>query len=290
MNSVVKLSKLDHAFLNEYIQFNYMAHPVTAITMREFGLANSNQIAVRMRKHLDRISDDEAERKAEELNDWSRVEDILIAKIIGEYVSSMEDFGAICYAIKNRKKGIFKTYLKCNDKDEIEPFLDKILKIEESNISLSNLLDLPSIEELKGKLDPELFAGFQYLYKSCGEAIRKVAEQYRYIENSSNHLVKEQEDVIYIVTNIKERKTDNPSINPSSGFLKRIYNKIKHRFLVFQSVKQLEEIQKDYLIQYVVCSRKPDLIDKKLFQSCIGIPLFTAEIVALVLKLDEHGF
>lgn len=104
------MKDIDRAFLNNFIQFDFLGHIVSSIGLYECG-KNYEQTATLMRFHTDKTDYNVANDKAKKFNDGVRVQNIVIAKLFAEWISSMEDFGALCWSIKNRNKStILKKY------------------------------------------------------------------------------------------------------------------------------------------------------------------------------------
>lgn len=70
--------------------------------------------------------------------------------------------------------------------------------------------------------------------------------------------------------------------------LVKVYNKIKHRFLVFDSIEEILHAYSDNKIVYTTYPRHPDKV-KELFQLTIQIAKFTAEIASLLIILDANN-
>lgn len=282
------MDKIDRVFLMEYVQSLFMGHTATASALYD-GAVHAEDTAAKVRMHFEKMPYEEAKKEANRLRDASRVQAVMIAKILAEYVSAMEDFGALCYSIKNRNSGsIFKNYVKSFK--QVNDYFTEINGNKEG--LLDSYLKLPSLKSLSTFEDKEFLNGLKYDYENCAKTIRDVANMYFNPGITLSGSIKDDQsyspkDVIYIILDVKKKGIEQQNNAKISGLLVRAYNKIKHRFSVFESLDDLVKATENYAIEYAVYPRDPKKTELIYF-SIYSIAQNTAELAAIMLKLDEY--
>lgn len=278
------LTKLDRTFLNDFIQFEFMGHPVAAIALLSAG-EDYLKTATHLRKMMELVSKEEAELMAQKLNDGARIQGVAIAKLIAEFASSMEDLGALYYAV-SKKKNVFEHYANC-DTSVVARFFDDILNAVENNADVISLIGLPQINDIKEKVLPDLLNDLEVSYKALQEKLAAIASMYRGIGvRKSGDLPPLYENHVFIITDI--RSPGSNARQPRGGLYPSTLNKIKHRFLVIESIDELLKAKGETEITYTAYSRNPEKV-LELYQGVFGVTLCMAEIAALFLILDDNG-
>jgi hypothetical protein len=89
-----------------------MNHIVSAIALYDAGL-NASTTAAELRMHVELLPIIESQRMADQLNDAPRIQKIVVAKLMVEYIGAVEELGALCESIRYRSKaGIFSRFIE----------------------------------------------------------------------------------------------------------------------------------------------------------------------------------
>lgn len=224
----------DLVFLNDYIQFGYFNHIAGALALYNAG-KQAIDIAKEVHERTELLSYQEATKQAPQLNSDVRVQTVMIARIYAEYVSTIEDFGALLYAIqKRKKKSIVELYLE--SQGEVAEFFDYVIEHPKNN--LGQLLNLPTIEELKKRLPPEQMPDLEHHYEDFAKAILDIASMYRkhsdveILLTSKHHLSDEWHDYVWIALELINN--NDSDLKKSKPLMTKTFNKIKHRFMVIE--------------------------------------------------------
>lgn len=279
----------DKKFLENMRNFIYQSRAVACSGLYSAG-ENSLNTAALVLSNIENLSFEEAEKKAMQQNEAARVQSIIIAKMIAEFVGAMEDLSAFCYAVKNRSgDGIFLKYL--SSKNEVSDYTKDLVDNIDKEEELSNILNIPHLEDLKKKISHSLYKDIEDSYKNLYCVITAIAEMYQKTNNEENGLDKADidEDVIYIITDAvrkeKQKKKDKK-------IFCSVYNKIKHRFLVFdENYKEfLKSIEQDgkITIDYAIYPRNPNAVGN-MYNNIMAVSKCQCEIVSLLLLLDKNN-
>src|ERR1035437_6547567 len=80
----------DRVFINEYLQFGYMHHVIAAEALRS-AYERADAVATRMREQVERVDRPTATAIAARLNDGARVQTVVVARLLSEFASAIED-------------------------------------------------------------------------------------------------------------------------------------------------------------------------------------------------------
>jgi hypothetical protein len=283
------LLEVDKAFLREFVSLPYMGKPVTAIGLYRAG-CECNDTAVLVHKHVLLLGDDKALEKVQKEGDAPRVQIVVIAKLLAEFVGGLEDLGALCFAIKHRKKqSIFKRYVL--SETEHGQFHKFIVDSINAGIELSEMLNIPHLDDIQRQFanDQEKYKGFAQLYQQSATQIIEAAKRYKGIGTNVDNIMNPGEYAYVICDAIDTLKSQKEE---TRGILVRTYNKIKHRFLVFEdreSLLQAMETQDIGLeLGWYMISRKPeDVWD--LYNMTMGVSQCLFTVAGLMIVLEENG-
>ncbi|MDT8900352.1 hypothetical protein [Anaeroselena agilis] len=283
------LLAVDKAFLREFVSLPYMGKPVTAIGLYRAG-CECDDTAVLVHKNVLLLDEDKAAKKAKKEGDSPRVQIVVIAKLLAEFVGGLEDLGALCFAIKHRnKQSIFKRYVL--SETEHGQFHRFIIDSIDQGIELSEMLNIPHVDDLKRQFahDPEKYNGFSQLYQQSAIQIIEAAKRYK---NLGTHVgdIPNPRDYAYVICDALD--TLKPQKRETRGVLVRAYNKIKHRFLVFEDRESLlQAMEKQDLgleIGWYMLSRKPeDVWD--LYKMTMGVSQCLFTVAGLLIILEDNG-
>jgi hypothetical protein len=215
---------------------------------------------------------------------------IMLAKLIVEYLGAMESFGAFCDAIRHRQaKGIYARFV--NSGEEVRRFFEYVLA--HSNEDLGQLLQLPTLTELKGSLPDEMLGEIGSSYQHYRDSAQSIAQTYRKIEYtpfddiSPEGLPGGWESELNILLGAPGGQA---KINSDRrGLFTIAANKIKHRFTVVEHLDWFARPHSaDHAIPYARLSMELDWIET-LYNNILIAAMSTADIAALLILLDQQG-
>ncbi len=278
--------KADRVFLENMVHFTHMGHAVASQALYDAG-ASPKRVAGLVHREVEVLSDEAAIKKAGKTS--GRIQEIVVAKIFAEFIGSIEDLGALCYAIRDRKnKSIFKAY--AISFDEPNDFFEEIIANADAISDLAEVLDIPYLNELKDKIPPDVYEALEKAYDKCTRQIKGAAFFFRNMGRGQS-AAPNPDEVVYIIfdTVDKDRPPRRP---PSRGISVRVYNKTKHRFLVFDDIQPLlkamdeEDVGMD--IGYTTLSLLSDDV-QAIKTMTMGIAQCKAEIAFIMTLLEDQG-
>jgi len=156
----------DRVFLNDEFNLVFKNHMMAVDALLYAGV-NAKEFAARHVRMLEPgLTEAEAIARAE-TGEGARFQATMFAKIFGEFVAAVEDFGALCSAIRHR--GILNRYFK-SGVGEVGGFFDHVL--HNPSEGLGSLLNLPDLASIKPRVTPELFANVSVDYAEIPKAGR----------------------------------------------------------------------------------------------------------------------
>ena len=161
--------------------------------------------------------------------------------------------------------------------------LDLLLIRGES--SLPELLKLPPLLSLVGRLDIEADKGLEHDYASLGKAVTEIAVMYRDQgpEGVASQVGTIAPDEVAIVLGLIE--PGKPSKERPGGLLARAHNKIKHRFAVIEDIAALGPAAGGHVL-YTHYPRHQRAV-LGLVHNITQVALVGAELAALMIALDQ---
>jgi len=275
------LTGRDRAFLREYIQFGYMHHVIAAEALRS-AYERSHEIAIAMRQQIGRTDRPTAEATASRLNDGARVQTVVVARLLSEYASAIEDLGALMHAIRHRRRrGVLVGYLDAPVSAAAD-VLDRLMGRGEKGLDW--LLRLPPLSALEERFDRATLAGLRHDYEALGERLAQIADQYRNPgpQGVVTDVVGVPEDHVAIVLGLIAPGDEAPERR--GGLLVQAHNKIKHRFMVIEDIATLGVAAGGNLL-YTHYPREPRAV-WGLVQNITQVALVGGELAALLLTVD----
>ncbi len=286
----------DHALLTDLIQFTHKNHVATVYILRS--RLNSvellEEVAVYAEsqfRHYD--SREAALADVRRCNDAKRMERIICAKILAEYVATCEDLGALGDAIRYRKNGgVFRRYLK-SQTGQAADFFDKCVLLydvpNDPTITLETLLDLPDVAALASRVPQDTFTALQQSYRNQALNLFAAAKTYREsgtgIRSMSNSgvLPSDLDDELRIIIDLIPTGSTS---NQKGGIFARALNKIKHRFTVTERLHDYAEPSATEEIEYTAL--RPQAIDQ-IVDNTVAAAGTIAELAAILVHLDSAG-
>ncbi|CUH96431.1 hypothetical protein P22_2521 [Propionispora sp. 2/2-37] len=283
------LLAVDKAFLREFVSLPYMGKPVSAIGLYRAG-CECDDTAMLVHKHVLLLDEEKATEKAKKEGDSARVQIVVIARLLAEFVGGLEDLGALCFAIKHRnKQSIFKRYVL--SETEHGQFHRFIVDSIDEGIQLSEMINIPHLDDLKQQFarDPNKYNGFAQLYQQSAIQIIEAARRYKSLGITAID-VPNPKDYAYVICDAMD--TSKSPKSETRGVLVRAYNKIKHRFLVFEDRESLmQEMKQQEIgleIGWYMLSRKPEDV-WNLYKMTMGVSQCLFTIAGLLIILEDNG-
>lgn len=283
------LRQIDRVFLQEFVSLPYMGKPVTAFALYQAG-CHPEIVAQQLHQQVLLLDENKARDKARKEGDAPRVQIAVIAKLIGEFVSGLEDLGALCYAIKHRnEESIFKRY--CLSETEHGQYHKFVVDSVDAGIELHDLLAIPKLDSLliQFENDQRKREGFAQLYQQSTVQIIEAAMRYKNIGTQIEKITNPK-DYAYVVCDAVD--TTKARREEKRGAIVRIYNKIKHRFLVFEDRESLDKAlgAQDIGLEigWSLISRKADDV-LELYKMTMGVSQCLFTVAGLLLILESNG-
>lgn len=251
-----------------------------AIALRRAAVAASEVavVAEGRTRRLDRAAAEEAATKG---RTEALVQTYVVARLLAELASAIEDLGALLHAVRYRDRdGIFHRYLN-SQPGQVADLWDLVL----TGVPLETLLALPPLESFTPAPPPAIVTDFEGL----GAALPQVAEMFRTRTNAEPVLsdpgAPGRLDDVNVVTAVLDAGS------PATGAtLTDAYNKIKHRFAVIDDMPRLGAALAvgGRQASYVRYPRDPAKAEV-LYQNVMTVAAAGGEVAAVILWLDELG-
>jgi len=281
----------DRVFLEDYLEFGYLGHVAAAVALYRAAM-EADETASRVHLLVDLLPGDaqrtqeEARVMAERLATSGRVETALLAKLYAEYVATIEDFGAMLHAVRERRAGgLLCQYVNC--REEVAEVLRLALKTEP--LRLPRFLNLPHYDDLRDRLPPDVLEDVSRDLDVLAGGILDVANMYTATVGNDRPadlpLSDEWRNHMWIV--LRYGRGSPGQIRPIR-LVAESYNKIKHRFLVIENMKALVGAvhDKDTLV-YAYQAKDRGLLEA-LVNSVAGVVTRQMELGAMLLTLDDR--
>lgn len=219
-----------------------------------------------------------------------RVEAVMMAKLFAEYISAIEDFGALIHAVRNRKDGgVFYQYSEC--RSQVERIFNDLSKTE---LDVPMFLGLPGTSDLLRGVAAEDLFWLSTHYDSLATEIMFLAETYtrrlpkvEYNEFGNWLLPKNWTEYLWIV--LEYKPSDKVTAPREVRLIVEAFNKIKHRFLVIEDFKSLfDAIDDNDLLLYSHEVKSPELAEAFL-NSIAGVVTRQRELAMILVRLNELG-
>jgi hypothetical protein len=277
-----KLSNLDRQFLPEFVQFGCMHHVIAAEALRS-AYERADETAGRVREQVERTDATTATTMAKSLNDGARVQTAVVARLLNEFASAVEDLGAMMLAIRKRaRRGLMVEYLDAEVAGASD-MLDQLMA--RGDAAFAELLNLPDLASLAGSIDPEALGAVTHDYSNLGETLVQIGSQYR--DRGPQGVMVEPgkvpSDRVAIVLGVLG--SDGQWPERKGGLLAQAHNKIKHRFAVIEDIEALG-LEAGGQILYTHYPRDQAAV-VRLVHNITQVALAGAELGALMLMLDR---
>ena len=276
------LRKSDRVFLRNIGQMAYMNRAAAVIALKNAG-ACCHATAIKLHMNVEKMSEDKARAAATESGTAPLLQQAMAVRIFAEAVGGFEDLGSLCEAIRQRHtKRMFDFY--GNSEREHNAFFEAVQSMTEAE-ELARYLLLPWTDDLTGRLSSDEIGLFQKQYEICFRQIKAAADLF--LKNGETLPDKpDSSQHCFVVYEIVEAGKSPRK----AGIMIKAYNKIKHRFLVFDDPDEMlqsltdEGVSTNYKI--LPLALKDEDVDLYR-QIAFGISQCMERLAALTLGLDE---
>lgn len=273
----------DRIFLGEFASKTCYTHPVAAFALHRAAV-EADEIGIVAESFMHLVDRPEAETIATGNRTGALVQTFVVARLLAQLAAAIEDCAALGDAIRFRDRGgLFARYL--SSKSAVAgDFFDEVRR----GPALHELLAIPKLATLTVEGDER--AAIEHDYAQLPLALRQVADIYRGEGVPRAWAGDEAEDgslpdVINIVVDLVPTGSPAPRVT-----LLEAYNKIKHRFAVFDDIAPFGSAAQaaGKAVVYATYPRDPDH-GRRLIQNTATVARASGEMAALLLKLDELG-
>jgi hypothetical protein len=230
------LGARDRAFLKDLHNSAVLNRVVASLALLE-AYKSPEAVAVEVHATVDGLDRPSAEKRANDLRTTARVQTIVVARLVGEVASVLEDCGGLCIAIRDRPKGMMRRYLK-SSAAEVDLFFDDLLGTSPPDVAA--LLGLPPASAA-GSATAELGE----MYRAIDDSLPGIAGAYRGAGDSvlwdpAAEVAPDLSDQIKVVLDEEEWPVE-PTVagGAERGLLAQVLNKLKHRFVVVEDLEAI---------------------------------------------------
>ena len=262
----------------------YMNRAAAVIAMKSAG-AHCDETAITLHMEVEKMTDDNARSAATERGTAPLLQQAMAVRVFAEAVGGFEDLGSLCEAIRQRHTKCMLDFYG-NSEREHNAFFEAVQSMSEAK-DLASYLGLPWVDEIQGRLPPDRADFLQKQYEICFRQIKAAADLFlRKGETLSGEPDPKQHCfVVYDI--VADGK--NPR---KAGIMIKAYNKIKHRFLVFDNPAELlqsltEEGGSTHYNILPIALNNEAVDDYRMIT--FGISQCMERIVALLVGLDDDG-
>lgn len=278
---------VDRIFLKDLQNFSFKNHMMAVEALVQGGGDAKRYAALYLKHENPKLDDAAALALEQKTNEGARFQRVMFAKLFAEYVAAVEDFGALGFAIRHRgPEGILNCYLRSR-LGKVGTFFDHVL--QHPCEDLGTLFRLPDLASIQPKVKPEVFAILSGHYANAPKHITQVATVYR-TPPAATHI----QDLATLPHDWNERvfimleAPGTPATVSTKGAAPQVFNKIKHRFMLIESVDEYAKLPdaaqyRAVVIEYTWAKVQP------LIEALRTVSMGMAEIAATIRVLDEAG-
>lgn len=280
------LSPRDKIFLKDYADLAAKNHLYAALALQ--------QALVSPHEHVGRLEVSSAIHALElasseqKVSEAGRFQAICQAKIFAEMVAAFEDFGALCHAIAARgEREIMLGYLRCSV-GQVDRFFRRVLNAPSP--TLEELLLLPARADVFASAPKDLGAILSDSYNELSEILAGAAQHYATMPDRTHAITLSlpgadwREHInIFVEAVPAGRKA------PSSAVMhRRVFEKIKHRFLVLTEIGDYAKISGDPEFHGVSYPRTQEALENMILH-LDSMTRFARDLPYMLLIMDKHG-
>jgi hypothetical protein len=279
------LEEHDRIFLRDFVNLTFKNHVMAVEALLSAGTEGPRFAASTLKRLSPELSEAEAEAQEAATNEAARFQRVMFAKIFAEFVAALEDFGALCFAIRSRaRRGLLREFL-ASEVGDAASFFDTVLA--SPTMDLGEMLGLPPLASLKATLTDADYAVIERHYEEGAGFVRNMAAIYRDPpkEGVSPSLVPLRPDwqgCAHVLLDVAGDKKG------AKGLFAWTFNKLKHRFMVLESVEEYAAlpIASDFSVVSIETNgERAQLLVAATRDASRG----AAEMAHVVAALDRHG-
>lgn len=273
----------DRVFLREFASKTCYTHPLAALALHRAAV-ESDEMGIVAESFMHLVDRREAEAMATDNRTAALVQTFVVARLLAQLAAAIEDCAALGDAIRFRNRGgLFARYL--SSKSAVAgDFFDEVRR----GPALHELLVIPELTSLT--VEGEERAALEHDYEHLPGALVQVADIYRGEGVSRTWAGDDADegsppDEVNIVIDVVAAGSPIPRVT-----LLEAYNKIKHRFAIFDDIGPLGSAAQaaGKAVVFATYPRDPDHA-QRLIQNTATVARASGEMAALLLKLDELG-
>lgn len=277
----------DRIFLTDFMNLTFKNHMMAVESLRQAGGTAQLWAAIYLRRENPALTAAEATALEAQTNEGARFQATMFAKIFAEFVGAVEDFGGLCFAIRNRgTEGILARYLGSEPRD-VATFFDHVLTNPGENLgTVFRLPDLPSIQP---NVQPAMFTVLSNHYANAPAHIAQVATVYRTPPSAT--LI---QDLSALPPDWRQRvhvmleAPGTAGVASTRGAIPQVFNKIKHRFMLMESPDEYAKLPTASQYRVVAIEMTGPRVEE-LVEALHRVSMGSAEIAATILELDRAG-
>jgi hypothetical protein len=276
---------VDRVFLNDFINLTFKNRMMAVEALLRAGVDSKAFGAHFLRRANPALSEEEAREEESATNEGGRFQKVMFAKILAEFAGSLEDFGALCFAIRERAtSGILQQYLE--SRGQVGQFFTHVLAHPGEDLGV--ILQLPSLATLREHLGDSDFAILTGHYEQGADLVRRVASNYRAPGGITGArgltpLREDWQECVHILLSVGGNGPPGPH-----GIIPRTYNKIKHRFAVLEGVPEYAELPITEEFDVVVIEKTGERA-MTLVEATRTVSMAAVEIAATLVFLLDKG-
>lgn len=278
----------DRIFLTQYATSICLTHPIAALALHRAAV-DAHEIGIVAESGMHWVGREAAEVKALEGNTAALVQTHVVARLLAQLAAAVEDCGAVGEAIRHRDRtGLFRRYLGSTG-GAVGDFWDLVL----APTPFTELLALPALETLS--LSDKEQVALAYTYRELPKSLTEVAGIYRGKSAPGRWSVSgspsaDEDDVVKVVVDVRAVPGTSATPQAQGVSLPEAYNKIKHRFAVFDQILDFGAAVRATGDEVIYATYPRDEQHAQiLVNNTFTVARVSGELAALTLKLDQLG-
>ena len=277
----------DRIFLTHFMNLTSKNHVMAVEALLQAGGQARQYAALYLRHEDPNLSEAASVALEAQTNEGARFQATMFAKIYAEFVGAVEDFGALCFAIRYRgADGILGRYL-ASSVGEVGTLFDHVLQNPGQDLGI--LFRLPNLPSIQTQVEPGMFSILSNHYANMPKHIAQVAAVYRTPPSAT--LI---QDLSTLPPDWRERvhvMVEAPGvaeIGSTRGAIPQVFNKIKHRFMLIDSPDEYAKLPTAAGYKVVAIEKTGPRVEA-LVEALRRASRGAAEIAATILQLDRVG-
>jgi len=280
------LAPRDRVFLKDYADLAAKNHLYAALALEQALVSPRGHVGLLESSRA--IHEVELASSEQMVSEAGRFQVICQAKIFAEMVAAFEDFGALCHAIATRsEREIMVGYLRCSV-GQVDRFFRRVLSA--TSPTLEEHLLLPNRAVVLASTPKDLGAILSDSYNELPQILAGAAQHYATMPDRTHAVALSQPGAdwrehinIFVDAVPVGRKA------PSDAVMhRRVFEKIKHRFLVLTEIADYAQAGGDPEFHGVSYPRTQDALENMIMH-LDELTRFARDLPYMLLSLDKHG-